>query len=64
MIRLNGVERPWSGGTVRSLLDDLALDGRGVAVALDGEIVSRRDWERTAVTEGCVVDVVTAMAGG
>ncbi len=64
MITINGDQREWRGGTVRVLLDDLALDGRGVAVVIDGEIVHRRHWESTEIIDGCAVDVVTAMAGG
>ncbi len=64
MITVNGVQREWNGASVRSLLDDLAIDGRGVAVALNGEIISRRSWGATSIDDGCVVEVVTAMAGG
>jgi thiazole synthase len=38
--------------------------GRGVAVALDGEVVPRSDWERTALREGQQVEVLAAIQGG
>jgi thiazole synthase len=41
-----------------------ALDGRGVAVALDGEVVPRGEWEATALREGQSVEVLAAIQGG
>lgn len=38
--------------------------GRGVAVALDGEVVPRGRWDRTALAEGQRVEVVQAVQGG
>jgi sulfur carrier protein len=37
---------------------------RGVAVAVDGEVVPRSAWERTRLSEGQRVEVVAAMQGG
>ena len=41
-----------------------ALDGRGVAVALDGEVVPRGEWATTEVREGQQVEVLHAVQGG
>ncbi len=38
--------------------------GRGVAVALDGEVVPRGAWERTPVRSGQELEVVQAVQGG
>src|SRR3954471_7403545 len=38
--------------------------GRGVAVALDGEVVPRGEWERTPLREGQAVEVLAAIQGG
>jgi thiazole synthase len=38
--------------------------GRGVAVALDGEVVPRSEWERTRLREGQAVEVLAAIQGG
>jgi sulfur carrier protein len=38
--------------------------GRGVAVALDGEVVPRGKWATTAVHEGQQVEVLNAVQGG
>jgi thiazole synthase len=37
---------------------------RGVAVALDGEVVPRGEWERTPLREGQSVEVLAAIQGG
>jgi thiazole synthase len=38
--------------------------GRGLAVALEGEVVPRSEWERTALREGQAVEVLHAIQGG
>jgi sulfur carrier protein len=39
-------------------------DRRGVAVAVDGEVVPRSEWDRTQLTDGQCVEVVGAIQGG
>ena len=41
-----------------------ASDGRGVAVAVDAEVVPRSDWGRTTIFEGQRVELLAAMQGG
>ena len=41
-----------------------APDGRGVAVAVDGEVVPRGEWATTEVQEGQQVEVLRAVQGG
>ncbi|HWE34239.1 MAG TPA: sulfur carrier protein ThiS [Solirubrobacteraceae bacterium] len=66
IVTLNGQPRELpddaSVGTVVSLLG--SAGGRGVAVALDGEVVPRGAWSRTPVREGDQVEVVAAIQGG
>lgn len=67
MISLNGQQSDMRGGeTVAAALArlDLALDARGVAVAVDGEVVPRAHWESFALADGARVEVLTAMQGG
>lgn len=42
----------------------VAQDGRGVAVAVEGEVVPRAEWARRDLNEGDVVEVVHAVQGG
>jgi sulfur carrier protein len=41
-----------------------APEGRGVAVALDGEVVPRGEWATTEVQDGQQVEVLRAVQGG
>ncbi|MDA8101460.1 MAG: sulfur carrier protein ThiS [Nitrospiraceae bacterium] len=52
------------GSTLVGLAETLGLPDRGVAVALDGEIVPRSQWAVTLITEGSAVEVVSIAAGG
>ncbi|MFE2750930.1 sulfur carrier protein ThiS [Actinosynnema sp. NPDC059335] len=62
---VNGVERELAdGSTVATVLALLDAPPRGVAVALDGEVVPRAAWATTAVRDGAAVEVLTAVQGG
>jgi sulfur carrier protein len=66
-IVVNGEHRTVPDGTtVAVLLDELGLPGggRGVAVALDGEVVPRSAWSTTVLHQGERVEVVVAAQGG
>jgi sulfur carrier protein len=52
------------GTTVTDLLRALAAPDRGVAVAIDGEVVPRSAWPETAVADEAKVEVVMAVQGG
>jgi sulfur carrier protein len=66
-ISLNGEPRLVADHcTVAALLPllDLAPDARGVAVAVDAEIVPQGQWTRRTLAPGATVEVLTAMQGG
>jgi sulfur carrier protein len=54
------------GETLADALSGLGLNtrARGVAVAVDGEVVPRADWETFALAPDASVEVLTAMQGG
>jgi sulfur carrier protein len=53
------------GATIAQLLDGLDVDGeRGVAVAVDAEVIPRGEWETFAVADGARVEVLIAVQGG
>ena len=67
MIVLNGERADLvPGATVAEALGRLGLElqARGVAVAVDGEVVPRAAWESFALGDGARVEVLTAMQGG
>jgi sulfur carrier protein len=66
-ISVNGEPREIAPATtVAALVDELGSghDGRGVAVALDGEVVPFSAWASTPVADGARVEVVVAVQGG
>ncbi|HEY4451660.1 MAG TPA: sulfur carrier protein ThiS [Solirubrobacteraceae bacterium] len=67
MIVLNGERSQLcAGATVAAALAalGLALEARGVAVAVDGEVVPRAAWASFELEENARVEVLTAMQGG
>jgi sulfur carrier protein len=55
-----------SGATLAAAVARLsgAPEGRGVAAALDGEVVPRRAWADTELCEGARIELVVAVQGG
>ncbi len=67
MIVLNGQSSDVRAGeSVSAALRRLGLDldARGVAVAVDGEVVPRGEWDSFELREDARVEVLTAMQGG
>jgi sulfur carrier protein len=67
-ISVNGAGRDDvpAGTTVDGLLDilDLPHRDRGVAVAVDAEVVPRAVWASTVLSDGDQVEVLVAVQGG
>lgn len=66
-VLLNGEPRDLpAGATVEQAVTaaGASADGRGVAVALDGEVVPRGAWSSTALSEGQQIEVLRAVQGG
>lgn len=67
MVRLNGAVREVADeATVAELLFllEAGVPIRGVAVAVDEEVVPRARWEATRLRAGARVEVVSAIQGG
>jgi sulfur carrier protein len=65
LVVVNGTERELADdATVADVLAVLGAPDRGVAVALDGEVVPRASWSDTVLPEGGAVEVLTAVQGG
>ena len=65
-IELNGerVEVP-AGARLVDVVAEAGVEApRGVAVALDGEVVPRAAWAETPVRDGQRVEIVAAVQGG
>jgi sulfur carrier protein len=67
-VTLNGETRELADGTtVADLVEGSGLVDdrrRGVAVAVDAEVVPRSAWEETQLSEGQAVELLTAIQGG
>ncbi|MDQ3958532.1 MAG: sulfur carrier protein ThiS [Actinomycetota bacterium] len=64
---VNGAPRELEAGTtVARVVEQLGHDpgGRGVAVAVNGEVVPRASWETRVVSDGDRVEVLAAIGGG
>jgi sulfur carrier protein len=66
-VTVNGSPRELApGATVAGIVDELTGERRvrGVAVAVDGEVVPRGAWCSTPVSDGAEIEVVQAVQGG
>jgi sulfur carrier protein len=72
IVTVNGERRELpAGATVASVVELLAQDNRapaaaprGVAVALDNEVVPHGAWPSTPLSDGARVEVLAAIQGG
>ena len=67
MITVNGDPAALPEGAVISdVLDALGVEPgrRGVAIALDGEVVPRGEWATTSLPADARIEVVQAVQGG
>ena len=67
IVELNGrPEKLPEGATVADAVNVVGVDGdsRGVAVAVDGEVVRRTEWGTTTLADRQAVEVVRAVQGG
>ncbi len=68
MLRLtvNGIERNWSADetTLAQIVCRLNLEGKRIAVELNGEIVPKSRYSVTHLRNGDKLEVVAAVGGG
>ena len=63
---VNGTERELADGTTVAELvaSEGAASGRGVAVAVDAEVIPRSAWQDERLAEGQRVELLAAIQGG
>jgi sulfur carrier protein len=67
IVTLNGQRHEvCASATVASVIEslDVTPGARGVAVAIDGEVVARTRWSDTELAEGARIEIVAAIGGG
>ncbi len=65
-LRINGEPQMVEAATVAALLAAQGIDrnGRGTAVALNGAVVPRRDWDDTPLSADDDIEIVRPFSGG
>lgn len=64
-LQVNGEPQNCSAGTrLPSLLEQLGLNPRLVAVEYNGEILHRQYWQSTTLQNGDRLEIVTIVGGG
>jgi sulfur carrier protein len=65
-VTVNGTLRPAAAGsTVGDVVNEWAPGtGRGIAVAVNGEVVPRHRWPATPLGDGDTIEILTAVQGG
>ncbi|MCP2326499.1 sulfur carrier protein [Hamadaea flava] len=63
MITVNGTERELPG-SVAELVAVVTPEQRGVAVAVNGEVVPRGEWAAYPLADGDSMEILSAAQGG
>jgi sulfur carrier protein len=65
-IRINGQDELLNVPTLAALIAERGVtpEGKGIAVAFNGTLVRRADWENTSLRAGDTVEIVLARQGG
>ncbi len=65
-LRVNGVEQEVAAATVAALLAAQGIDrnARFLAVAVNGAVVRRAEWDVAALSAGDSVEIVRPLQGG
>lgn len=64
-LTVNGTGRTLAGGsTVADLVRTVTEQERGLAIAVNGEVVPRGGWSATVLRDGDRVEVLSAAQGG
>jgi sulfur carrier protein len=65
-LRINGAETEVAVATIAELLADQGIDpkARFLAVAVNGAVVRRAEWQMAALSAGDTVEIVRPFQGG
>lgn len=63
-ILVNNQETETTAATVEQLAIELALPAKGVALAVNNQMVPRTAWVDTAIAEGANIVIIKAACGG
>lgn len=63
-IKINNKETQTNAATIAQLAEEQHLPEKGVAVAVNNEMVARADWSSRIVREGDDIVILKAFCGG
>jgi sulfur carrier protein len=65
-LRINGIEEEVAAATLSELLSERGIGAgdRFIAVAVNGAVVRRTDWQARALGPGDAVEIVRPLQGG
>ncbi len=63
-VLINGQPQPLTHRTLASLLAPLGLPDRGVAIAVNEQVVARAQWPTHPLSPNDRIEIIRAMAGG
>jgi len=64
MLTLNGEQHETQSATVAELLREWKLDGRPVAVMINGEVIRRAQFDDRRLSPNDNVDLISLIGGG
>ena len=63
-IKINNKETEVKATSLQELATEISLPEKGVAVAVNNHMVTRADWNQTAINDGDNIVVIKAVCGG
>ncbi|WP_299269461.1 sulfur carrier protein ThiS [uncultured Prevotella sp.] len=63
-IKINNKETEVKAASLQELATEISLPEKGVAVAVNNRMVTRADWNHTAINDGDNIVVIKAVCGG
>ncbi len=65
-LRVNGEDRALPAGGLSALMREMDIDpaARGLAMALNGAVLRRADWDTASLKDGDTLEIVKPFAGG
>ena len=63
-IKINNKKTEVKATSLQELATEISLPEKGVAVAVNNRMVTRADWNHTAINDGDNIVVIKAVCGG
>ena len=63
-VQINNQDRQTEARNLQDLALELQLPQKGVAVAIDNQMIPRGSWAQTALQEGVRIVIIKAACGG